>query len=224
MRSENNLFTIVACLFVTTLLISNIAAQKLIPVGPFVFTGGIILFPFTYIFGDILTEVWGYKKSRVIIYTGFLASLIMMTILYIVVKMPAAPGWPFQHEFETTLGFVPRIVLGSLAAYLCGEFLNSYVVAKLKLKDNGKKMGWRFVLSTVFGEGIDTVIFAMVALYGVVPNDILFTAMWSGYLFKVAYEIIALPFTIPLVSWLKRKTNSDVYDRDTNFNPLVLNN
>ncbi len=222
MDRRNNLFSIVACIFVATLLISNIAAQKLIPVGPFIFTGGIILFPFTYIFGDILTEVWGYKKSRIIIYTGFACSILMTLILYIVVKLPAAPGWPFQNEFATTLGLVPRVVLGSLIAYLCGEFLNSYVVAKLKLKDEGKKMGWRFVLSTIVGEGTDTVIFAMIALYQVVPNNILFTTMWSGYLFKVIYEIVALPFTIRLTRWLKRKTESDVYDRDTNFNPLVL--
>ncbi len=146
-NKSNRYFTITATLFVAALLISNIAAQKLIPIGPFIFTGGVLLFPLTFIFNDILTEVWSYKRTRIIVWTGFAASIFMSGYLYLIVKLPPAPGWPFQKEFETTFSLVPRIVLGSLLAYLCGEFMNSFVLSKLKLKDRQKRMGVRFVVS-----------------------------------------------------------------------------
>lgn len=219
---NNNYFTVTATLFVAALLISNIAAQKLIPIGPFIFTGGVLLFPITFIFGDILTEVWSYQKTRVIVWIGFAASFFMAAYLFLIVKIPPAPGWPFQHEFETTFGLVPRIVTASLLAYLCGEFLNSYVLAKFKLKFKERKMGVRFVLSTLVGEAADTIVFATVALYGVIPDNILFTTIWSGFLFKVIYEILALPISIPLTKWIKKKSGYDLYDNKTNFNPFIL--
>jgi uncharacterized integral membrane protein (TIGR00697 family) len=221
-NKNNNYFTVTATLFVAALLISNIAAQKLIPIGPFIFTGGVLLFPITFIFGDILTEVWSYKKTRLIVWTGFAASFFMSAFMYLVVKLPAAPGWPFQHEFETTFSLVPRIVTASLLAYLCGEFLNSYVLSKFKLKYKEKKMGLRFVLSTLLGEAADTIIFATVALYGVIPNEILITTIWSGFLFKVIYEIIALPISMPLTKWMKKKSGYDLYDTNTNYNPFII--
>ncbi len=221
-NKSNRYFTITATLFVAALLISNIAAQKLIPIGPFIFTGGVLLFPLTFIFNDILTEVWSYKRTRIIVWTGFAASIFMSGYLYLIVKLPPAPGWPFQKEFETTFSLVPRIVLGSLLAYLCGEFMNSFVLSKLKLKDRQKRMGVRFVVSTMVGEAIDTVIFASVALYGIIPNNILITTMWSGFLFKVVYEIAAMPISIPLTKWIKNKSGSDLYDNDTNYNPFTI--
>ncbi|MFW5804578.1 MAG: queuosine precursor transporter [bacterium] len=219
-KANINYFTVVATAFVSFLLISNIAAQKLIPIGPFVFTGGILLFPVSYIFSDILCEVWGYAKSRIIVWTGFAASLFMALFLYLIVKLPPAPGWPFQQEFETTLQLVPRVVIASLIGYLSGEFLNNFVLAKIKVKTKGSKTGFRFIASTFVGQSADTIIFAVIAFYGVIPNDVLITAIWSGYLFKVVYEIIALPITVPLSRWFKRKTGNDVYDTKTNFNPF----
>lgn len=147
----------------------------------------------------------------------------MSLFLYIIVKLPAAPGWPFQKEFETALSLIPRIVFASLTAYLFGEFLNNYVLAKLKLKHKTKKMGLRFVLSTLAGQSVDTIIFASIALYGVIPNDVLITTMWSGFIFKVCYEIIALPVSIPLTKWMKKKSGVDFYDEKTNFNPFLIN-
>jgi queuosine precursor transporter len=222
MDKKTSLFTIIACLFVACLLITNIAAQKLIPIGPFIFTGGILIFPFSYIFGDILTEVWGYAKSRLIIYIGLGCTVFMSLFLYLIVKLPPAFGWNNQQAFETVFGLVPRIVLGSMCAYFCGEFINSYVVSKLKLKDREKKMGYRFVLSTVFGESADTIVFAIIALYGVLPNNILITTIWSAIVFKTVYEIVMLPFTIRLTKWLKLKTQSDKFDDDVNYNPFKI--
>lgn len=223
METKNNYFTITACCFVGALLISNVAAQKLIPIGPFIFTGGVLLFPVTFIFGDILTEVWSYKKSRPIVWMGFALSLFMSLFLYLIVKLPPAPGWPFQKEFEIALSLIPRIVLASLIAYLFGEFLNNYVLAKLKLKHKEKKMGLRFVLSTLVGQSVDTIIFATIALYNVIPDNILITTMWSGFVFKVSYEIIVLPISIPLTKWMKKKAGADLYDEKTNFNPFLIN-
>ncbi|MBF0208223.1 MAG: queuosine precursor transporter [Oligoflexia bacterium] len=223
MEKNNTYFTVTGILFVAALLVSNIAAQKLIPIGPFVFTGGILLFPITFVFGDILTEVWSYKKTRLIVWSGFIASFFMSLFLYLIVQLPSAPGWNFQHEFETTFSLVPRIFVASLIAYLCGEFLNSYILSKLKLKYKEKKMGLRFVLSTIIGEGADTIIFASIALYGIIPNNLLITTIWSGFVFKVCYEIIILPVSIPFTKWLKQKTGSDLYDTNTNYNPFRLN-
>lgn len=219
---NSNYFTIIGAIYVGALLISNIAAQKLIPIGPFIFTGGALLFPLTFILNDLLTEVWSYKKTRIIIWTGFACSLFMSLFLYLIVKLPPAPGWEFQEAFETTFALVPRVVLASLSAYFCGEFLNSYVLSKMKLKNKDKKMGVRFILSTVVGDAADTVIFAAIALYGIVPNEVLITTMWSGYIFKVVYEIVILPISVPFTRWIKRKANSDAYDINTNFNPFKL--
>lgn len=218
-----NYFTVVAIVYIAALLISNIAAQKLILVGPFVFTGGVMLFPITFIFNDLMTEVWSYKKTRIIIWTGFGCSLFMSLFLYLIVQAKPAPGWEFQDAFQTTFALVPRVVTASLLAYFCGEFMNSFVLSKMKLADKNKKMGLRFILSTVVGDAVDTVIFAAIALYGIVPNETLLTSMWSGYLFKVLYEIIAMPISVPLTKWFKKKANADIYDYDTNYNPFKLN-
>lgn len=217
-----DLFTVFACGFVASLLITNIAAQKLISIGPFIFSGGILLYPVTFIFSDILCEVWGYARSRVIVWAGFVASLFMAAFLGLVVNLPPAPGWPFQEAFATALQLVPRIVGASLLAYAAGEFTNNYVLAKIKLRSGGKNMGVRFIASTFAGQSVDTFVFAMVAFYGVIPNNILITTMWSGYLFKVFYEIIALPISIPLTKYVKRRTGMDYFDRSTDFSPFKL--
>lgn len=221
-RTSQNIFTVLACGFVASLLITNIASQKLISFGPFVFSGGIYLYPLSFIFGDVLVETWGYARTRVIIWTGFAASLFMAAFLWLVVALPPAPGWPFQDAFATSLSLVPRIVAASLVAYAAGEFMNGYVLAKIKLRSAGRNMGVRFVLSTLAGQAIDTVIFATLAFWGVIPNEILLTAMWSGFLFKVVYEIIALPISLPITKWVKKKAGVDHYDKDTNFSPFAV--
>ncbi|MFN9320247.1 MAG: queuosine precursor transporter [Chitinophagales bacterium] len=215
-------FTFFAVLFVAVLLISNVAAQKLIPVGPFIFTAGILVFPISYIFGDVLTEVYGYKNTRKIIWLGFLSSTFMAIFFWIIIKLPAAPGWNNQAAFETTLMQVPRVVFASLVAYLFGEFSNSYVISKLKIANQWNNMCLRFIASTLVGQFFDTIIFAVIAFGGIIPNDILITAIWSGYLFKVVYETIVSPLTVIIVNYIKKKEGVDVYDNNVNYNPLSL--
>ncbi len=221
--SENRNFkylTLTSVIFVSVLLISNIAAQKLVPVGPFVFTAGIFLFPISYIFGDILTEVYGYRNTRKIIWLGFFVSLFMAGFFYLIIELPPAPGWENQEAFATTLSQVPRVVLASLLAYLAGEFVNSYIMSALKVKMKGKKLWYRTIGSTIGGQFFDTIIFAVVAFYGIIPNDVLFTAIWSGYLFKVFYEAIATPLTIVIVKFFKSKEGVDIFDDGVNYNPF----
>ena len=215
-------FAFVGSAFVATLLISNIAAQKLILLGPFVFAGAILLFPVTYVFGDILTEVYGYARTRQIIWVGFGANALMAAFLALVVELPPAPGWELQEAFASALGLVPRVVVASILGYWAGEFANSFVLAKLKVATNGEHLWVRTIGSTVVGQGIDTVIFTVAAFGGVLPAAVLFTTVWSGYLFKVFYEVAATPLTYLVVKWLKVVEEVDVYDRETSFTPFSL--
>jgi queuosine precursor transporter len=215
-------FEILSMLFVAVLLISNIAAQKLFVFGPFVFTCGILLFPVSYIFGDILTEVYGYARSRIVIWTGLACNLLMVLVLSISVWLPPAPGWPFQEQFAATLGMVPRIVAASMLGYWAGEFSNSFTLAKMKILTNGRWLWTRTIGSTVVGEAVDTVVFVLVAFGGILPSDVIIKTIISGYLFKVVYEVIATPITYAIVGFLKRKEGVDTYDRYTNFNPFRL--
>jgi uncharacterized integral membrane protein (TIGR00697 family) len=215
-------FAFVASAFVATLLISNIAAQKLIPIGAFVFTGGILLFPVTYIFGDVLTEVYGYARARQIIWAGFGANLLMAAFLALVVALPPAPGWELQEAFAAALGLVPRIVGASVVAYWIGEFANSFVLAKLKIRTKGRYLWTRTIGSTLIGQALDTVVFVLIAFGGIMPASLLVTVAWSGYLFKVAYEAAATPLTYLIVAWLKRREGVEVFDYETNFTPFTL--
>lgn len=216
-------FGVIAGAFVGSLLISNVAAQKLVPFGPFIFTGGILLFPVTYIFGDVLTEVYGYGRARQIIWTGFAANLLFAGFIWLVIRLPAAPGWPLQEQFAAALGLVPRIVAGSILGYWAGEFLNSFVMARMKLASQGKGLWKRALASTALGQAADTVVFGLVAFGGVLPGSVLLTAIWSGYLFKVVYEAVALPVTTyPIVKWLKSAEGVDVFDVNTSFTPFAI--
>lgn len=203
-------------------MISNTVATKLFSLGPLVFTGGIIVFPLTYIFGDILTEVYGYKRSRKIIWTGFIVLFFMSLIYWIVGLLPPAPSWQNQEAYLSILSIVPRIVLASLIAYWAGEFSNSYVLAKMKIWTEGRHLWTRTIGSTIIGEGVDTLLFVLIAFFGVLPSNILFLAIVSGYLFKVVYEIVATPITYKIVKFLKRAEGIDYYDADTKFNPFYL--
>lgn len=216
-------FSIISTLFVAMLMISNIVATKLFSIGPLIFTGGILVFPLTYIFGDILTEVYGYSRSRKIIWTGFFALIFMSFIFWIVGLLPPAPTWQNQEAYLLILGFVPRIVLASIIGYWVGEFANSFVLAKLKLRTKGKHLWTRTIGSTIVGEGIDTTLFVLIAFYGLISGSILIAAIFSGYIFKVAYEVIATPITYKIVAFLKKSEGIDHYDYNTKFNPFVLN-
>ena len=215
-------FALVGSAFVATLLISNIAAQKLILLGPFVFAGGILLFPVTYVFGDVLTEVYGYARTRQIIWVGFGANALMAAFLGLVVALPPAPGWELQEAFASALGLVPRVVVASILGYWAGEFTNSFVLARLKVATNGKHLWMRTIGSTVVGQGVDTVLFTVTAFAGLLPASVLFTTIWSGYLFKVFYEVAATPLTYLVVNRLKAAEEVDVYDRETSFTPFSL--
>ncbi len=216
-------FDLIGMAFIAVLLVSTIAAQKLFVLGPLVLPAGILLFPLAYIFGDVLTEVYGYARSRRIVWMGFAMSLLMAVVFTIAVALPPAPGWPMQESFAAVLGFVPRVVFASLIAYLCGEFVNAYVLAKLKVRTAGRHLWLRTIASTLIGEAIDTAIFMTVAFSGVLPLPVLLVASISAYLVKVGYEIAATPMTYAIVKALKRAEGIDHYDVGTDFNPFRFN-
>ncbi|MBL7904175.1 MAG: queuosine precursor transporter [Bacteroidales bacterium] len=213
-------FDVIMALFVAVLLISNLASTKILSLWLFTFDGGTILFPLSYIFGDILTEVYGYQRSRKVIWTGFGAALLMSLVLWVVQELPPAADWPNQQAFESLLGFVPRIVLASLVAYFAGAFSNAYLMSKLKLRTQGKYLWVRTIGSTLIGEGIDTVIFCLIAFYGILPNGILVSIIISNYIFKSGVEIMFTPLTYRLVGFLKKQEKVDVYDRGISYNPF----
>ena len=213
---------IITGIFAATLLISNTLDTKIFMLGPFSLPAGIILFPLAYLFGDILTEVYGYATTRKVIWTGF-ASLVLMVITYETARIiPPAPFWEGQQAYETILGKVPRIVLASITAYFAGEFCNSYVLAKMKVRMQGRTMAWRFVASTIVGQAIDTTVFVIVAFAGIFSVGDLVAITLSGWAFKVGWEIIMLPLTVFVVKKLKQIEGIDYYDYDTNFNPFHL--
>jgi hypothetical protein len=214
-------FDIILGLFVAVLLISNVASAKILKLGPFTFDGGTILFPLSYIFGDILTEVYGYKKSRRVIWTGFFAAFLMSVVFIIVGKLPSAPGWLNQDAYDKILGLTPRIVVASLLAYFSGEFSNSFTLAKMKIWTKGRWLWTRTIGSTVVGEGVDTLLFVIIAFAGVLPTSLLVTVIISNYIFKVGFETVFTPVTYAVVGFLKKKEEVDTYDYGTNFNPFT---
>lgn len=220
---EFKYITYIAVIFVSVLLISNVASSKIVAFGPFDFDGGTLLFPLSYIFGDILTEVYGYKRTRKIIWFGFAMAILMALVFMAVNALPAAAEGSNSEAFKAVLGWTPRIVLGSVIAYSVGEFSNSYILAKMKVWMNGKMLWARTIGSTLVGEGFDTAIFVMIAFYGVLPNDLLVTVIISNYIFKVGVEVLFTPVTYAIVGFLKRNEDVDIYDKDTNFNPFKLN-
>lgn len=208
--------------FVAVLLISNIASTKIVGFGPLTFDGGTLLFPLSYIFGDVLTEVYGYKRSRKVIWTGFISALVMSLTFATVGALPAAGDWPFQEAFSSILGQVPRIVIASLIAYFAGEFSNSYILAKMKVRSGGKRLWQRTIGSTIVGQIVDTGLFVLIAFAGVLPWSLVWTLIWSNYVFKVGIEILFTPATYKVVGFLKKHDNEDYFDQDTKFNPFSL--
>ena len=211
----------ISVFFVSVLLISNIASTKIVDFGWFTFDGGTLLFPLSYIFGDILTEIYGYKRSRRVIWLGFFSALMMSIVLMVVGALPAAADWHNQAAYDAILGLTPRIVLATLIAFLSGEFSNSFILAKMKIWTKGKMLWTRTIGSTIVGELVDSAFFIVIAFAGVLPNDLLVTLIISNYIFKTAVEVVFTPLTYWVVSFLKKNEREDYYDVNTNFNPFV---
>ena len=206
--------------FVVILLISNLLAQKIVRLGPLTTSGAVVLFPLTYIFGDIFTEVYGYAASRRAIWLGFFGTALLYAVSALVIALPSDPSWRNQQAFVTVFGFLPRLLAASLVAFWAGEFANSYTMARLKLLTSGRHLWTRTVGSTVVGQAVDTVLVITLTFAGRMPVHTLLTIIWQGYLLKVAYEVLATPVTYLVVNTLKRAENSDVLDTDTSFNPF----
>ncbi len=213
---------VITVFFVAFLLISNVVASKILVLGPLSIDGGGILFPLTYIFGDILTEVYGYKRTRKAIWMGLGANLVMAATFMLVGILPPAPDWPYQDAYMTILGQSSRIVLASVTAYFCGEFINSFILAKMKILTRGKLLWSRTIGSTIFGEAVDTTVFMVIAFWGVLPTDLFIAVGISGYLLKVAIEVLFTPFTYLIINFLKKKESEDYYDYKTDFNPFSV--
>ena len=213
--------------FVTVLICSNlIGPAKIVQFDwlPFAFGAGVLFFPISYIFGDILTEVYGYARARRVIWAGFAGLAFASVMAAVVVWLPPAPFWENQKAYETAFGSTWRIALASMVAYFCGEFANSFVLAKMKILTAGKHLWSRTIGSTIIGEAVDSSIFYPLAFYnsGIIPNDKLPAIMLAQFGLKVAVEVLFTPVTYKVVGFLKRAENEDHYDRKTNFNPFVL--
>jgi len=208
--------------FVVVLLVSNLVGPKICQIGPLKVSGAQLLFPITYICGDVFTEVYGYAASRRAIWLGFFAMALLSVMGALAVALPPAPDWHNQQAFATVFGLVPRFAIASLVAYWAGEFTNSYTLAKLKLLTNGKWLWTRTIGSTITGQAVDTAVVIVIAFAGYTPLKTIGIVILSSYFTKVVYETLATPLTYIVVAWLKRVEQVDAYDRSTNFNPFAL--
>ena len=214
-------YDFVMAAFVAVLLLSTVrGAAKLSEVGGYVFGAGILFFPISYVLGDVLTEVYGYARARRCIWAGFAALVFMAVMSWIVVAMPPAPGWDGQGAYEAVFGQVPRIVLASITAFWAGEFVNAYVLARMKLWTGGRMLWSRTIGSTVVGQGVDSLIFYPVAFWGIWSNEQVVTVMLTNWALKVAWEAALTPVTYVVVGWLKRREGLDIYDEGTDFTPF----
>jgi uncharacterized integral membrane protein (TIGR00697 family) len=212
---------IILSLFITTVLVSNIASTKLFNAFGFTIDGGTILFPLAYVLADVITEVYGFKAARKVVFLGFLMSVLMTSILFIVQLLPPAAGWTAQESYEQILGLLPRIIAGSLVAYLIGELTNSYILAKMKVATKGKYLWTRTIGSTLVAALLDTVIFSIIAFYGVIPTETLISLILTVYVIKVLVEIAVTPITYAVVGYLKRVDKQDFYDKDLELKTII---
>ena len=211
---------IVVAVFVTCLIVANITAVKLIGVFGLVFDAGTLIFPISYIFGDVLTEVYGFRRARQVIWLGFLCNLLAVGAISLGGILPSASFWEGQAAYEQILGYAPRLLVASFAAYLIGELANSFVLARMKVATEGRWLWSRTIGSTLVGQGFDSVVFVLIAFTGTIPTSALLSVILTQWVLKSVYEALATPFTYLVVNRLKRAEGVDVYDRDTSFNPL----
>lgn len=222
-RRSYKYFDFVMAGFVTVLLCANlIGVGKPVTLFGFTFGGGNLFFPLSYLFGDLLTEVYGYARSRRVVWAGFAALIFASFMSWIVLSLPAAAGYTGDAALQAVFGSTWRIVAASMVAYLIGEFINSYVLAKMKVMTKGKMLWARTIGSTVAGEAIDTAIFYPLAFYGIWDTDLLLKVMLGNYAIKVGWEVVATPLTYRIVAWLKRAENEDYFDVKTKFTPFTL--
>ncbi|MFW6277587.1 MAG: queuosine precursor transporter [Prolixibacteraceae bacterium] len=216
------LFMLAGILFAASLLISNIIASKIMMLGPWAVPAGVLVFPLAYILNDVITEVWGFSKARLIIWTGFAVNLLAVFFFSLGIAMPAAPFYEGQSAFAVVLGNTPRIVAASLLAYLAGSFLNAWIMSRFKVMTRGKGFSGRAVVSTLLGEGVDSAIFITVAFAGIVPIHALLTMIVTQALVKTAFEIIVLPVTVWTVKKVKETEGIDTFDYSVSYNPFSL--
>lgn len=215
-------FVLVVAVFVTCLIISNIIAVKLVQIFGFVVSAGVVLFPISYICGDVLTEVYGYPQARRVIWLGFFCNLLAVVAIWVAQVLPPARFWPSQGAYEQILGFTPRLLVASFFAYLVGEFANAIILAKMKIATRGRYLWARTIGSTLVGQGLDSLMFVTVAFWGTIPLAGMTEAIAVQWLVKSAYEALATPLTYWAIDFLKRREGLDAYDREGRFNPLSL--
>lgn len=213
---------LITCLYVTFQLVSDVTAGKIVHLWLFPVSVTVLYFPVTYIFSDILTEVYGYARARSVLWTVMACSILAGLVYQLVVWLPPAAGFKSNEAYTTVLGSVPRILLGGWIAVFAGDILNNFVLAKMKIFTKGKFLWTRTIGSTFVGQFVNTICFYVIALYGVLPNELLVQSILTGWLLKVAVEIAFTPATYFVVGRLKRLENEDYYDRDTDFNPLII--
>jgi hypothetical protein len=213
-------FVFITALFITCILASNILIVKQIELFGLTLPAAIVIFPLSYVFGDVLTEVYGYSQARRVIWLGFFCNLLMIISIWLVGILPSAPVFDAQTAYERILGSTPRFLIASFTAYLAGEFINSYIMARMKIATKGKWLWTRTISSTVAGEAVDTAIVLLVAFWGVLPPMVILTMIFWHWLIKTCYEVLATPLTYVLVGYLKKAEKLDTYDYGTDFNPL----
>ena len=217
-------FVLVVAVFITSLIAANIISVKLIAVFGMVLPAGVIIFPVSYITGDVLTEVYGYSQAKKVIWLGFLCNLMAVAVIWLAQIMPPASFWGDQAAYERILGYAPRLLAASFLAYLSGEFFNAYVMARMKIATRGRWLWTRTIASTLVGQGVDSSVFIVLAFAGTIPFRALFLAVVTQWLVKSSYEAAATPLTYMAVSFLKRREGMDVYDHNTRFNPFLMGN
>jgi uncharacterized integral membrane protein (TIGR00697 family) len=211
-KAQSYVFETLVALFITTLIVSNIASVKIIHAGPFTFDAGTLLFPLAYIVSDIITEIYGFRRMRRLLYIGISMLLLMSVTFWVVQVLPAASDWSNQGAFDTILGVIWRIVFASIVALFIGDFMNSYVLAKLKIKTEGRQLWARVVGSTAIGSLIDTVIFSLIAFAGTMSGSTMLQLIATVYFIKIATEIIVSPLTLAVINRIKRTENIDTYE------------
>jgi uncharacterized integral membrane protein (TIGR00697 family) len=217
-------FIVLVAIFVTCLITANIIAVKIINVFGLILPAAIIVFPVSYIVGDVLTEVYGYKQARKVIWLGFFCNLIAVVAIWLGLILPAASFWDGEEAYSRILGYTPRLLLASFIAYLVGEFANSFILAKMKIATQGRWLWMRTIGSTLVGQGFDSIVFITLAFLGIMPLGALLITIVTQWLVKSTYEAIATPLTYLIVGFLKKKEGVDVYDHGTRFNPLSMKN
>jgi uncharacterized integral membrane protein (TIGR00697 family) len=222
-RKNYKYLGLITCFYITMQLVSDVTAGKIVQLGMFSVSVTVLYFPVTYIFSDILTEVYGYARARAVLWTVLVSSIVAGLIYQLAVYLPPAVGFDASDAYARVLGSVPRILFGGWIAVFAGDILNNFILAKMKILTAGKFLWLRTITSTIVGQFVNTLLFYVIALYAIIPNNLLIQSILSGWFLKVMVEVIFTPLTYLVVNFLKKAENEDFYDKDTNFNPLIVN-